>query len=338
MIQNTKDVRLTGALFKLNDCCEILLVDCCCQLQHHLALSWYDCHHSSDCCCMCNESVYCFYALQGDAKAQICEFCEDQSMDLLVVTSTVRGRFKKALSPMGGVSSQLVLEAPCPVLVLPTQASSKRPNLLVVAKAGLLGVSFHTVAPSRFYHKPCPVKMLSHDTLLAAAAHPHTARTRFFQMPYHAVATIQLQLKALPCSEIINCTKVLSQAMLTSTVLSQQACGYSLPLLPQPRHPSKVCSRRHNMSRHVTSRHVTSHHVTSHHITSHHITSHHITSHHITSHHITSHHITSHHITSHHITSHHITSHQITSHHITSLHILNAVQPMATSKYAARNC
>ena len=48
-------------------------------------------------------------------------------MDLLVVTSTVRGRFKKALSPMGGVSSQLVLEAPCPVLVLPTQASSKCP-------------------------------------------------------------------------------------------------------------------------------------------------------------------------------------------------------------------
>lgn len=50
-------------------------------------------------------------------------------MDLLVVTSTVRGRFKKALSPMGGVSSQLVLEAPCPVLVLPTQASSKCPAL-----------------------------------------------------------------------------------------------------------------------------------------------------------------------------------------------------------------
>ena len=71
------------------------------------------------------------HAMQGDAKAQICEFCEDQSMDLLVVTSTVRGRFKKALSPMGGVSSQLVLEAPCPVLVLPTQASSKFLALLL---------------------------------------------------------------------------------------------------------------------------------------------------------------------------------------------------------------
>lgn len=63
-------------------------------------------------------------SLRGDAKAQICDFCEEQSMDLLVVTSTIRGRLKKALSPMGGVSSQLVLEAPCPVLVLPTQASS----------------------------------------------------------------------------------------------------------------------------------------------------------------------------------------------------------------------
>ena len=63
--------------------------------------------------------------MQGDAKAQICEFCENESMDLLVVTSTIRGRLKKALSLMGGVSSQLVLEAPCPVLVLPTQASSK---------------------------------------------------------------------------------------------------------------------------------------------------------------------------------------------------------------------
>ena len=64
---------------------------------------------------------------QGDSKAQICNFCEDQSMDLLVVTSTARGRFKKALSPMGGVSSQLILEAPCPVLVLPTQASRECP-------------------------------------------------------------------------------------------------------------------------------------------------------------------------------------------------------------------
>ena len=150
-----------------------MLVDCCCQSQHHLALSWYDQHHSSDCCCMCKECVYNCYAFQGDAKAQICDFCEDQSMDLLVVTSTVRGRFKKALSPMGGVSSQLVLEAPCPVLVLPTQASSKRPTLLIVAKTGLFRVSIHAVAPSCFYYKPCPVKMSSHHTLLAAAAYPH---------------------------------------------------------------------------------------------------------------------------------------------------------------------
>lgn len=90
------------------------------------------------------------HALQGDAKAQICEFCDDQSMDLLVVTSTVRGRFKKALSPMGGVSSQLVLEAPCPVLVLPTQASSKRPSLLLVAGAGLSAVP-HAVVTTSFF-------------------------------------------------------------------------------------------------------------------------------------------------------------------------------------------
>lgn len=63
-------------------------------------------------------------SLMGDPKAQICSFCENESMDLLVVTSTLRGRIKKALSPMGGVSSQLASEAPCPVLVLPTQASS----------------------------------------------------------------------------------------------------------------------------------------------------------------------------------------------------------------------
>lgn len=58
--------------------------------------------------------------MQGDAKQEICEFCEAESADLLIVISTVRGRLRKALSPMGGVSSQLVLEAPCPVLVLPT--------------------------------------------------------------------------------------------------------------------------------------------------------------------------------------------------------------------------
>jgi len=68
--------------------------------------------------------------VQGDAKAQICSFCENESMDLLVVTSTLRGRIKKALSPMGGVSSQLAMEAPCPVLVLPTQASSEPFSLL----------------------------------------------------------------------------------------------------------------------------------------------------------------------------------------------------------------
>ena len=71
--------------------------------------------------------------VQGDAKAQICDFCEEQSMDLLVVTSTVRGRFKKALSRTGGVSTQLVLEAPCPVLVLPTQASSKLFSIAVLS-------------------------------------------------------------------------------------------------------------------------------------------------------------------------------------------------------------
>ena len=72
-------------------------------------------------------SKQCSVHAQGDAKAQICSFCENESTDLLVVTNTLRGRFKKALSPMGGVSSQLALDAPCPVLVLPTQASSKPP-------------------------------------------------------------------------------------------------------------------------------------------------------------------------------------------------------------------
>lgn len=87
--------------------------------------------------CVCHTVIVCvdppraLHALQGDAKAQMCDFCEDNSVDLLVVTSTVRGRIKKALSPMGGVSSQLVLEAPCPVLVLPTQAASECPDLLL---------------------------------------------------------------------------------------------------------------------------------------------------------------------------------------------------------------
>ena len=65
------------------------------------------------------------HAVQGDAKQEICDLCEAQSVDLLIVTSTIRGWIRKALSPMGGVSSQLVLEAPCPVLVLPTQASGE---------------------------------------------------------------------------------------------------------------------------------------------------------------------------------------------------------------------
>ena len=128
---------------------------------------------------MCKDCVYSPHALQGDAKAQICEFCEDQSMDLLVVTSTVRGRFKKALSPMGGVSSQLVLEAPCPVLVLPTQASSKRPTPLSDANAELFGVSSfmllpqHASSTSPALPTCCPVP--SHP-LLAVAAHPVSAR------------------------------------------------------------------------------------------------------------------------------------------------------------------
>ena len=74
---------------------------------------------------MCTIMIQLYFGVQGDPKAQICSFCENESMDLLVVTSTLRGRIKKALSPMGGVSSQLASEAPCPVLVLPTQASSE---------------------------------------------------------------------------------------------------------------------------------------------------------------------------------------------------------------------
>ena len=74
---------------------------------------------------MCTIMIQLNFGVQGDPKAQICSFCENESMDLLVVTSTLRGRIKKALSPMGGVSSQLASEAPCPVLVLPTQASSE---------------------------------------------------------------------------------------------------------------------------------------------------------------------------------------------------------------------
>ena len=109
-------------------------------------------------------------------------------------------------------------------------------------------------------------------------------------MPYHAVATIQLQLKALPCSEIINSTNVLSgpyRPCLQAQCCQDKLVNIAFPccLTSQPQYPSKNCSRYYITSRHVTLRSITSHRsITSRHVTSRHVTSHQITSHHITSH------------------------------------------------------
>ena len=56
--------------------------------------------------------------LKGDPKQSVTEFCENEGIDLLIISSRSAGRLRKTMSG-GSVSSHLINKAPCPCLVFP---------------------------------------------------------------------------------------------------------------------------------------------------------------------------------------------------------------------------
>ena len=58
---------------------------------------------------------------QGDAKSELCDFLEAESVDLLIVGFSAANRFKKAFAG-GSVSSHMLHHAACPVVVLPLKS------------------------------------------------------------------------------------------------------------------------------------------------------------------------------------------------------------------------
>ena len=56
--------------------------------------------------------------LKGDPKQLVTEFCENEGIDLLIISSRSAGRLRKTMSG-GSVSSHLINKAPCPCLVFP---------------------------------------------------------------------------------------------------------------------------------------------------------------------------------------------------------------------------
>ena len=61
--------------------------------------------------------------LQGDAKAELCDYLGEQGIDLLIVGYSAANRFKKAFTG-GSLSTHMMQHAHCPVVVLPLKSMS----------------------------------------------------------------------------------------------------------------------------------------------------------------------------------------------------------------------
>lgn len=61
--------------------------------------------------------------MQGDAKAELCDYLGDQGIDLLIVGYSAANRFKKAFTG-GSLSTHMMQHAHCPVVVLPLKSMS----------------------------------------------------------------------------------------------------------------------------------------------------------------------------------------------------------------------
>lgn len=56
--------------------------------------------------------------MQGDPKQNVAQFCEEEHIDLLIISSRSAGRLRKTFSG-GSVSSYLINKVSCPCLVFP---------------------------------------------------------------------------------------------------------------------------------------------------------------------------------------------------------------------------
>lgn len=63
-------------------------------------------------------SVHLYAMVQGDPKQGVAQFCEEEHIDLLIISSRSAGRLRKTFSG-GSVSSYLINKVSCPCLVFP---------------------------------------------------------------------------------------------------------------------------------------------------------------------------------------------------------------------------
>lgn len=61
--------------------------------------------------------------LQGDAKAELCDYLVEKGIDLLIVGYSAANRFKKAFAG-GSLSTHMMQHAQCPVVVIPLKSMS----------------------------------------------------------------------------------------------------------------------------------------------------------------------------------------------------------------------
>jgi len=67
--------------------------------------------------------------LEGDPASEIVRFAEAGEYDVIVMGT--HGRMDRAGAPFGSVAQKVILDAPCPVLVVNRRARSKRPAPVV---------------------------------------------------------------------------------------------------------------------------------------------------------------------------------------------------------------
>jgi nucleotide-binding universal stress UspA family protein len=80
----------------------------------------------------------CACVVVGDPAAEICKFCSDHEIDLIVMASHQVNRYRRLF---GSVADGVIRSAPVPVLVFPAQPSLHAPTVSVtLRRAGNCGI------------------------------------------------------------------------------------------------------------------------------------------------------------------------------------------------------
>ena len=99
--------------------------------------------------------------MQGDAKVELCEFLDENHIDLLIMGFSATNRIRKALTG-GSLSSHMLHHAPCPIVVLPLKSMAwedqdtlgNLPELRPSISGGAFLPDFSSLTPLGL-HEPC---------------------------------------------------------------------------------------------------------------------------------------------------------------------------------------